>query len=331
MSKIALLDPSLPEAAGLEADNLGDCIIYDAIKGVLADLFPTEEIVRFPTKRSLTRDEVDLIKQCRLIFLGGTNLLSGNLAAYNQWKINSSIISMLRPPAVSGVVALGVGWWQYQEHTTLRTRLFYRRVLHSDLIHSVRDEYTRSKLSALGVAKVVNTSCPTLWSLDGQSTRRIGQESIAFALTDYNQVPEVDNALIALLLEHSSRPLIFFPLGRGDIEYITSLSGYRANRSRITLMKRSLDELAAVASDERVSYVGTRLHCGIRFLQSGRGALILAVDNRASEIHRDTGLPAVPRRDIDSIRAWLCGERDFGPIRVPVKDIADWKAQFASL
>ena len=85
-----------------------------------------------------------------------------------------------------------------------------------------------------------------------------------------------------------------------------------------------------MAASEDSVYVGTRLHCGARFLQQGRNALIIAVDNRAAEIKKDTGLPVVLRNDFETIRSWLEGLTDWAPINLPLDAIKQWKQQFAS-
>jgi polysaccharide pyruvyl transferase WcaK-like protein len=331
MPTIALLDPSMPGENENESDNLGDVIIAESISSILAEMFPAHEIIRFPTKRAMSQGEKSAIRSCALIFLGGTNILNGDLKAYNQWKIDTSILSVLRPQ-FDGVIAMGVGWWQYQERTTLRTKLFYKHVLHRKAYHAVRDQYSYSRLVEAGISNALNTSCPTAWGLDGRGTRReIGLSSdIVFTLTDYMRSEIHDNRLIRALLEHSTGKLLFFPQGSRDIEYIESLSEFKNNKKCITLMPRQLGEFNNIALDSRALYVGTRLHGGIKFLQCGREALIVCVDNRATEIHKDIGLPAVAREDFGGLSAWIQGKLDFGNISLPLNQIRQWKSQFTT-
>jgi hypothetical protein len=331
MKPIVLLDPSLPGVDQTEPDNLGDVIIKDAVERILRELFPHAEITRLPTKRPLSGAEVETVRRSAWAFLGGTNLFSADLATYNQWSIDATWRSILWPK-FTGVIALGVGWWQYQGPTTTRTRLFYKRILSRNYTHSVRDHYTENRLHDMGVSNVLNTSCPTVWELNGLPTKRRSSPAgdIVFTLTDYARNVGLDNRLIETLLDHASGKLFFFPQGSRDVEYIESLATFRSNRSEIETLPRNVRVFNALAATPGVTYVGTRLHGGIRFLQYGRDALIICVDNRAAEIHNDVGLPAVQRDDFASVGAWLDGAKDFGEICAPLDEIGKWKSQFSS-
>ena len=86
---------------------------------------------------------------------------------------------------------------------------------------------------------------------------------------------------------------------------------------------QALDEILTIDID----YLGTRLHAGIRALQNKKRTLILAVDNRAIEISKDTNLPVVPRNDWESITSWI--ESDYTTqIILPWSNIDKWKSQF---
>ncbi len=329
MKPIVLLDPSLPGVDQTDSDNLCYVIIKDAVEGVLRELFPRAEIVRLPTKRPLSRSETDTVRRSAFAFLGGTNLFSADLAVYNQWNMDSTWRSILWPK-FTGVIALGVGWWTYQGATTTRTKLFYKRILSRKYSHSVRDRYTENRLHDMGISNVLNTSCPTVWELNGLPTKRKTPPGgdIVFTLTDYNQNVDLDNRLITTLLDRASGKLYFFPQGSRDVEYIESLETFCGNRSRIEVQPRKVRVFNELASTPGLTYVGTRLHGGIRFSQYGRDALIICVDNRAAEIHKDIGLPAVQRDDFDGVGAWLDGTKDFGEIRAPLDEIRKWKSQF---
>ncbi len=62
-----------------------------------------------------------------------------------------------------------------------------------------------------------------------------------------------------------------------------------------------------LASGTPVDYIGTRLHGGVFCLLRGKRSLIVEVDNRATEIARDTGLPTVKRVDLETLRRWIAG------------------------
>ncbi len=328
MSHICLLDPALPSIDGEPSDNLGDSIISEAIMKELQDLRHFQ-FHRLPTKRKLTTSELELAREADIVLLGGSNLLSSNLRRYNQWKISASVRNLISPP-LTDVICCGTGWWQYQAAPTYRTRLFYSRVLSPKRLHSVRDRYSEIKLRRCGIENVVNTSCPTLWSLHGRETNHRQGKNIVFTLTDYMRDVDRDNALISLLGRVANGEMAFFPQGIHDVEYLRSLDSFRAYRSRIAILPRSLKSLNDLASSEDTVYVGTRLHCGARVMQLGRNALIIAVDNRAAEIKKDIGLPVVLRDDFPTISRWLAGLTDWAPIELPLDGIKQWKQQFAS-
>ena len=71
---------------------------------------------------------------------------------------------------------------------------------------------------------------------------------------------------------------------------------------KITILGNSLDSLQANNYlKDNLDYVGSRLHGGIYALRHGKRSLILAVDNRALEIHKDTNLPVIPREATDGL------------------------------
>jgi hypothetical protein len=90
----------------------------------------------------------------------------------------------------------------------------------------------------------------------------------------------------------------------------------------------SVAEYSALLDSEPVDVVGSRLHGGIRALQRGRRAQIMAIDNRAREIARDTGLSVLERDDLAGLRRWI---ENPAPLRLelPRQAIAEWRESFA--
>jgi hypothetical protein len=62
----------------------------------------------------------------------------------------------------------------------------------------------------------------------------------------------------------------------------------------------------------------------------GIQSLILAIDNRAMEIHDDINIPVVNRDNFDDIENWILGQKSFGRIKLNLEDILQWKSQFNS-
>ena len=86
---------------------------------------------------------------------------------------------------------------------------------------------------------------------------------------------------------------------------------------------------ALAAATEQRDFVGTRLHAGIHAMQAGQSGVILAVDNRASEIGTSTGMSVVGRDDLDGLSAILDGSRPVHPPQLPVANIRVLDASLA--
>jgi polysaccharide pyruvyl transferase WcaK-like protein len=239
---------------------------------------------------------------------------------YNQWKIN-----LWDSLFIKDAILMGVGWWQYQKKPNLYTKILYHRILHKGYLHSVRDNYTKRQLESIGINNVVNTACPTMWSLTDEHCQDIPRrksDSVLVTFTEYNQNQEYDFNLIKLLKERYSN-IYFWTQQPKDYKYMYSIYGNKAIYVKPSL--QALDEILTIDID----YLGTRLHAGIRALQNKKRTLILAVDNRAIEISKDTNLPVVPRNDWESITSWIESAYETR-IRLPWSNIDKWKSQFQS-
>ena len=129
--------------------------------------------------------------------------------------------------------------------------------------------------------------------------------------------------MVELLRAHY-RTLYFFPQMQDDYAYFRAFGW-----DDIAIAATTTDTYTRFLRNEDVDFIGTRLHGGIRAMQCGRRALIVAIDNRATEISRDTGLPGVARGDLDGIERWIEGGAAT-TLRLPQDAIDQWKAQFSA-
>ncbi len=314
MKTISILDTSICSS------NLGDQIIMDAVDSNLQEMFENALFIQFPTHDRIWLSSYRLMRKSDLILIGGTNLLSSNMNSYNQWKVG-----LLDSLFVNNIVLMGVGWWQYQNKPNFYTKVLYKRLLSDKFLHSVRDNYTEQQLKSIGITNVINTSCPTMWGLTPEHCSRIPQhksKSVLVTFTEYNQKPEVDEKVVNILKEKYEK-IYFWTQQPLDYDYMRSLYGEGA-----IYIKPSLKCLDQLLSDENVDidYVGTRLHAGIRALQNRRKTLILAVDNRANEISKDTNLPVVSRENIEEVTHWI-ESNNATHITLPSENINLWKEQ----
>jgi len=334
---ISVLDTSIC------TENIGDFIIMEAVRRELADLFPDEHHVNIPTHDVLGPEAVRLLKESRCGIVGGTNLISSNMEPApmrgtlrhkfrkffrpsvercNQWRLTRKDRRLLPKK----LILLGVGWWQYQASPLPYTRALLRSVLHEDMLHSVRDEYTSDMLKAAGFKNVLNTSCVTLWRLDADHLAKVPSSKapeVISTLTYYKPAPEMDRKMLVTLLSNYDKVHLWIQ-GSKDRAYAASIGG-DLPISFISPNLPAFDWLLQRAP--AIDYVGTRLHAGIRALQMRRRTLIVSVDNRATEISRDTGLPVLERSDVDLLSE-LINRNDPICLKLPWENISRWREQF---
>lgn len=282
-----LTDPT-SHTEGESVQNLGDIIIKDAV----ADHFSEVSAAAFDWVPIDLKEKPILLSDDSLLILAGANIIANN-PHFNRyvWRPGASN-RRLR----NFLILFGVGWWKYQRTPGFMTKCFYNRYLLKETIqHSVRDGYTLRMLNKAGIGNVINTGCPTMWRLPERLSFQRDIERVVFTLTDYSRDPEKDRALINELFKNYDS-VFFFPQGTGDERYMYSLLKPEM-KDKITVLARSIEAYNSILSYDPIDYVGTRLHAGIRALQYGRRAFIVALDNRAVEISKDTGLPVLKRTD----------------------------------
>ncbi len=319
---ICLFNPGIEDNRGTPSSNLGDLIIEKAVQRELSRMAGSARVFSISTQAYPERKQMSRIMRSSLRLVGGTNLLSSRMDDYNQWKFTP-----FQAGLILNAVLLGVGWWQYQDEPNKYTRRLLRRCLSGDWLHSVRDDYTLMKLRSIGIENVINTGCPTMWPLADIGAAEYPQEkadAVLFMLTDYISLhirPELDVSLVELLLENY-KTVYFWPQGRQDLGLVSQWS------DRLQILDRDMASLyRLIEGPEPLDYVGTRLHGGVACLLARRRSLILEVDNRATEIARDTNLTTCARDDFDFMARWINGPTETR-IRMDTRSISLWRDQF---
>ncbi len=316
MKTISLLDTSINNY------NLGNLIIMDSIEVIMNDLFNNDFIFKMQASESFGKTSIQNFNKSDYIFFGGTNALTSNM---NKEKyIGFSLLNLI---SINRLSLLGVGWWQYQNEPNFYTKIFLKRMLHSSLLHSVRDSYTQKMLQSIGIENVLNTSCPSTWELTKQHCDQISNsksDSVVFTITDYNKKPEADSSFINRI-QDEYKSTFFWPQGSGDLEYFSKLA--IPYRNKINILKPNLESFNSLIKNKGVDYIGTRLHAGIRALQNKNRALIIAIDNRANEIANDINLDISKRGNLEQISSFIntCPPNS---IKIPTTEIEKWKNQF---
>ena len=316
MKKILIFDTSICST------NIGDCIIMDGVKIQLSKIFLNDMFFYSITHDKIHKKTYELNKISNYSFIGGTNLLSSNMNRYNQWKINLIDLIFLKD-----IILMGVGWWQYQTKPNIYTTYLLKSILNRDILHSVRDSFTKQMLKNAGIHNVINTGCPTMWKLTEkhcQKIPRIKAENVIFTLTDYNKDIQNDKKFIDILIKNYNQ-IFFWAQGSEDYEYIKSFKGLK-NIKIIGGNLRSLDNLL---EDNNLSldYIGTRLHAGVRSLQKFRRSIVLGIDNRAKEKSKDFNLKVLPRENISELEN-IIRSNFVTNIKLNEDNISKWKNQF---
>ncbi|KFE35576.1 polysaccharide pyruvyl transferase family protein [Thioclava atlantica] len=312
---VALLDPAIATR------NAGDEIISQAARRWIQHALPDHFLATVPTHERMGIRSHRLIRQAEHAIVGGSNLLTSHLLFDRGWRVGFRDMAL-----VNKLVLLGAGWRGYESDPSPMTKLMLRRLLSRDALHSVRDTHTGEMLAKAGIENVVVTSCMTMWQLTPAHLAAIPREKARAVVTTFTmRQPSPDDLRILDLLTGLYETVYLWPQGIDDAGYVRGFAQGRAEILGPTLAAYD----ALLARDQPIDYVGNRLHGGIRALQKGQRAFILAIDNRATEIARDTGLPVIPRSAPNAeIAARISGIWDPG-IRLPQAQIDAWLAQFA--
>lgn len=315
--RVAELRPSIG------SENIGDHIIQQYIDRIMAELFPSRMTISFPTRSWLSSENKAYLEHSKYAFVCGTNLLTSHMERKpRQWCLNPLDAKKMK------AILLGVGWWQYQDDPDIYTQWLLKNILCGDHIHSVRDSYTEKKLRSIGITNVLNTACPTMWNLTEEHCAKIPHEkakAVVTTLTNYNKNMEKDAKLLQCLSESYETVYVWLQAIE-DYDYLKNLNWL----DKVSVIPPTLSVYEEILRTD-VDYVGTRLHGGIHALNYGKRSLILAVDNRAKEIAKDTGLPVVAREiEMEQLRKYIEEERET-IIMLPMENINAWKEQFRIL
>ncbi|WP_413523476.1 polysaccharide pyruvyl transferase family protein [Latilactobacillus curvatus] len=315
------------------SENLGDYIIMDSVNKELRELFPEDLLIRTPTHDTVGKFAHSWGNRTKLKFVGGSNLLSGRFTRRDvaQWRFGFHDANKIH-----GIIGIALGWQSYRQYNRLIDQPFvaaqkhlYRKSLSSKYLHSVRDSYTQKKLEEYGFQSI-NTACVTMWRLDIKKLNQLPlckANKVVTTITDYRndeQYIKAYESMLTTLLKTYNQVALWIQ-APPDKELIDRLN--IPNKSRIQLINPSLEAYDEVLSED-VDYVGTRLHAGIRALQHNRRATIIEVDNRATEIAKDTNLPVLSMKNIDRLKEVVEHPTPID-LHIPFDEIKRWKQQFS--
>lgn len=309
------------------SDNLGDAIIMDYCKKQIRDITVLPSFfVCIPTYLEMGKTARCMCKNNpNAKFVCGTNLLKSTMLIHKLWHIGLKDAAVIK-----NVCLMGVGWINYQNKLMdPLTKLMWLTLLRKNTkyMHSVRDKYTENRLRDMGIDNVIYTGCPTMWNLTPEKLSTIptekGKDCIT-TLTFYNRNVDQDRAMIEIC-KANYRTVYFWIQSNEDLKYLKSLT----DTDTIKIIGPSLEEYDDTLRElESVDYIGTRLHGGVRALNFGRRAIIVGIDNRATEISNDTGLLVIKRENVTGHLSEMVNANLSYTINLPWDNISKWKKQF---
>ena len=309
----------------LGTDNLGDYIIMHYCNKILDELFPIYQSIHIGTHLMPDKEQEVAVKHTKYKFVCGTNLLTSNIEHHWRWILPDGV---RRKMNYRNIILLGVGWGEYQQKCTDYSRMIYHTVLNPKMLHSVRDQYTQEKLKEAGFKNVINTGCPTTWALTPEFCRDIPtkkSKDVVATITDYRRETEKDNEMLAILSRNYDHIYLWLQ-GKQDEEYLKTLD----IPENLTTIPADLESYEEILRKGGVDYVGTRLHAGIHALNYKVRSIILAVDNRATEMGNDVNLPVIQRSDIGASLEAKIQQNFKTDIQINQANIERFKAQFRS-
>ncbi|MEN8384723.1 MULTISPECIES: polysaccharide pyruvyl transferase family protein [Acinetobacter] len=314
------------------SSNLGDHIIMDSVLKEMSTLINNRQQIHFSSHDAHLYNALKLQKIVKYNLLCGTNCLGSKMWYRPSWAVNIFTAGFIKP-----TITLGVGWGAYQKDPDFYSRKLLKKLLVSDGMLSVRDEYTKQKLEKSGFDNVVNTACLTMWGLTNEKCKLIMENKqnkaskVVYTLTDYAPDFNLDFFSIKTLLDSYEKVLIWIQ-GARDWSYFKAivekeLQFFSNVKNRIELIPPVLSTYDNILAQGDIDYVGTRLHGGIRALQKGVRTIIIGVDNRALEKKKDFNLPVINRKDVDGLKDFVEASYDLN-IKLPEQNIAKFKEWF---
>ncbi len=307
----------------IASDNIGDEIINEEIRHVFSALFNDCYVSTSSGHDGLGVFGRQLAQDADIVFLLGTNALSPRDQFKRRfiWSVAEDDIAALE----NKVVLFGVGANREFETVDAEQRDFLRKVLSKKWKHSVRDGLGLKILENCGL-KGINTTCPTLWryAQTPPMSPRGKAPSVCFTLTKHKAAAD-DQVFVKTLLS-LYEDVLFWPQQPRDLAYLKEI----APGENIQIVPPNLPAYDKILANTNVDVVGTRLHGGIRGLLHNRRALVIAIDNRATEIGLETGLPTLPRALVGSQLVDRLTSEWETSLSIPEASIQEFLGQFSA-
>ena len=308
----------------IESKNVGDDIIMSYCHKKIDDFAP--DAYSIPTHVVPTVKMQEHISEESKKLLCGTNILCQNLRWSSLWKLPENISNM------KNIILYGVGWESYSPRACKNTENMLKMMLSKNYYHAVRDEYTKRQLQLCGIENVLYTGCPTMWNLTDELCKTIPQgkgENVITSVHAYNKSLKRDLFLLKTLIEEYKKVYVWLQ-SDGDEAYAKELlEKLEYKKDDVIFIEGNLENYRNYLRNlSKTDYVGLRLHGGIEALNMGHRTIIVAVDNRATEMARSTNLTIIDRSVIQDKLSEKINSVFETKITMPWENIEKFNKQF---
>jgi polysaccharide pyruvyl transferase WcaK-like protein len=275
-------------------------------------------------KRSNTTKLAENLSQYR--FIGGTNALG--FYPFKRAHFHHKIYDYIKPLRY---ILLGVGWRSDIKSFSFGDKILYRKFLENKKPHSVRDSFTLNKLKNIGINNVINTSCPTTWTLTEKIIDKIPKvksSNVVFTLTDYSKNYKADSFLLEALFNNYSK-IIFWPQGSRDLVYLKELlTTKKYLYDKLTIIPGTILAFNQLLNNRNIEYVGTRLHAAIKALNHSKKISLISIDNRSRELCKDIGIEVLERNEIINVNNFI-NRTNKMELAIPFEAINEWRSHYS--
>ena len=314
---ISFYDPSIG------SQNIGDEIIAESGYEIINQLFKEEQIIKFPTHTGIKSIGLTQSNRSKIRFLCGSNLLQSNMHLILPNQFVMSLFDFLKS---NKFLLFGIGWQSYRKEISFYSKKILPFILDNYFMHSVRDDYTKNQLNSIGINNIINTGCPTMWKFTKEFCKTIESdkaEKVVFTLNSYVKNFDYDKKMINTLCTNYN-DVFFWPQGAEDLKYFKQIN----RQSKIKIIPAKLSSFVSFLNENKIDYIGKRLHGGIKALQLRKRTIIIGIDNRAIEKKKDFNLPVVLEENgINALEKEIGKKINFN-IKLKNENIKRWKEQF---
>ena len=296
-------------------NNAGDYLIKERAKALLNKYRPDRELIDIDGYRCLSDDQLEVINNAEALLLTGGPALHKNMYP-GVYQLRSDLDEIKVP-----ITSLGIGWHSGKGHwadthdyeLSEESLILIDRIKRDGLPMSVRDYHTQNVLFNKGVANVVMTGCPALYTdKDGSERKNESINKVAFSLgVSFKNSPLMFRQMQEVLLELIERygkekvEVVFhhgLVRGGGSVEGVTKRLSEAQSKYLSWLGLEGVSYVDISGSAENLIdyykgvdvHVGYRVHAHIYMSSINKPSVLISEDGRGMGLERVIGGMILP-------------------------------------